>query len=67
MHGCLLLIAHRDLARQISAADHAEAMERLEIYKTWFLETIMSSYSHNTFVVLPIADAQPHYRDDLPG
>lgn len=65
--GMSRLTPHSNLARDITASEHAEAVRRLEVYREWFLETIMNSRSHNTLILLPIADAQPRYRDDPPG
>ena len=51
----------------MSYAQHQESLDRLAIYKEWFLKEILQTRKRNTLLVLPITNQQPDYRDVPPG
>lgn len=57
---------NRNLSSQISAVAHAEAMKRMEVYKSWFDKTVMESDKRNTMILIPIEEIAPRYRDEMP-
>ena len=42
-------------------------MQRMEIDKDWVLQKVPRVDEERAFVVLPIKDAEPNYRDTDPG
>ena len=54
----------RKIGSTITPEAHAHAMERIEVYKTWFIETFLSS--ENSYIVMRSEDVTPKYRDDPP-
>lgn len=49
----------------ISDAQHSEASGRMDVYRQWLLDNIFHCNEQETFVILPISDVQPNYRDEL--
>lgn len=60
---CAIAKIPRDISKEISQVDHDEGMKRLDVFKRWFLETVMEQGRKNTIVVIPIEDMAPRYRD----
>lgn len=56
----------RELASKITRSERDDAMVRLEVYKDWFLDTVMKQGSKDTLVLIPIENISPRYRDDAP-
>lgn len=50
----------------VTKEQHQEAMQRMDVYKQWFLKVVMQSGVKNSFVVMQSEDVGPKYRDDLP-
>lgn len=48
----------------VSAEQHSSALHKLEVYRTWLLETVFRSNGNRTVMVLPISPVEPHYRDE---
>ncbi|ROW03921.1 hypothetical protein VSDG_01000 [Cytospora chrysosperma] len=46
----------------VSPEQFAEGLRRLEVYRTWLLNTIFRN--RRNLVVLPISSVEPHYRDE---
>ena len=46
--------------------DHEESLRRLDVYKGWFLDTVMQVGIKTSFVVMQSEDVMPKYRDDPP-
>lgn len=42
------------------------AVERLDVYKDWFLDVVMKQGERDTLVLIPIENISPRYRDDPP-
>ena len=54
-----------DKGAAVSDAQHADASMRMEVYKQWLLDNIFHCDEQETFVILPISDVQPNYRDEF--
>ena len=54
----------RDLASKITAEERDVAVERLTVYKRWFLEHVMREGERDTLVLIPIENISPRYRDE---
>ena len=60
----------RSVGANTSKAEHDEIMERMAVFKEWFLSRFVSTEDRDTgnaFVILPIANVAPSYRDEYPG
>ncbi|KAI5363854.1 putative amidase [Septoria linicola] len=53
-----------DEAEKISIKQRDDAVRRLDVYKDWLREQVLTDT--NPLVILPVADAEPKYRDDHP-
>lgn len=53
----------RDLSSRITEAQRDHAVQRLLVFKVWFMEHIMEVDTARTMVVLPIENIAPRYRD----
>lgn len=49
----------------VSAEQHSSAIHKLEVYRTWLLDTVFLSHGQRTVMVLPISSVEPHYRDEV--
>ncbi|KAI9712290.1 MAG: hypothetical protein M1820_001503 [Bogoriella megaspora] len=56
-----------DLSSKITLEERDTAVERLEIYRKWFLETVMREKERNSLVIIPIEKISPRYRDEVPS
>lgn len=56
-----------DLGKSITKAQRDEEIQRLEVYKTWFLQHVLQVGARGAIIVLPIANVEPNYRDKTPG
>ncbi|KAJ3541338.1 hypothetical protein NM208_g4657 [Fusarium decemcellulare] len=54
-----------DQGARVSLSEYEDATERLEVYKKWLKEQLFGDTNVETFVVLPVANAEPNYRDEL--
>ena len=45
---------------------HEEGMRRMNVYKPWFLQTVMQVGKLNIFVVMQNEDVKPMYCDETP-
>ena len=54
------------LGKAVTQDERDQALHRLEVYKTWFLDTIMQRQERETYLVMPIAEVAPNYRDVSP-
>ena len=43
-----------------------DAIERLKVFKRWFLDKVMCVDKYTSFMVLPIEEIVPRYRDEPP-
>ena len=50
----------------ITREEHEDAMLRMNVYKLWFLESVMQVGKKNTMVVMQSEDVEPKYRKDPP-
>lgn len=53
----------RGISAEVSQKDHDEGMEKLDVFKKWFLDTVMEKGRKQTIVVVPIENMAPRYRD----
>ena len=60
------LILSRRIAENITFTERTEAVHRLEMYRSWFLNEILCVYSSNSLLILPISEVKPDYRDAAP-
>jgi hypothetical protein len=61
-----LKLPDRKLSSTITRAERDVAVEKLEIYKEWFLDVVMKREKRDTLVLIPIENISPRYRDDPP-
>ena len=63
----LKLKKYRSLGCKISLEQHLEMMNRLSIFKSWFLNRYMSDDSLEIVLAIHIDTVQAKYRDEYPG
>ena len=58
---------HRRWAKgaAVSDAQHGDASRRMDVYRQWLLDNVFHCDEQETFIILPISDVQPNYRDEL--
>lgn len=49
----------------VSTAQHEEATRRLLVYRAWLHEQLFGDNNIETFMVLPVSNAKPVYRDEV--
>lgn len=54
------------LGKQVTQAQRDEGMHRLEVYKTWFLNSVMQQNTSEAFLIMPISNVVVNYRDVPP-
>ncbi|KAF4993205.1 hypothetical protein FDECE_13483 [Fusarium decemcellulare] len=54
-----------DQGAKVTPDEYNEAMRRLRIYKDWLHEQLFGDNNLETFVLLPVANAEPNYRDKV--
>lgn len=62
-----VLTTTRREAEESTANGQKAALQRKEIFKKWFLDSVLSVEAFNeltTITVAPISDEEPKYRDD---
>lgn len=57
----------RELSAKITRSERDIAVNRLEIYRKWFLKEVMRVDEFDTLIILPIENISPRYRDELPA
>lgn len=57
----------RDLSAKITQCERDIAVNRLEVYRKWFMKEVMRVDQFDTLVILPIENISPRYRDELPA
>ena len=55
-----------EIGEQVSEAQYEDGKHRLLVYKQWFLKAVMQEGELESFLVLPIANVEPNYRDTPP-
>ncbi|KAK0102662.1 hypothetical protein ONS95_006266 [Cadophora gregata] len=56
-----------DLGKSITPRQRNEAFRKVDVYRKWMLEEILCQDLREAFVILPIAEAAPNYRNAQPG
>ncbi len=56
----------RHIGKHTSLGERDEGFKRIEIYRQWFQQTILTGDHTNAIIVMPLEDAAPRYRDDVP-
>ena len=59
-------VPHREVSRLITKDERDIAVERLDVYKEWFLKTVMRTGKYDSVVIIPIEEISPRYRDEPP-
>jgi hypothetical protein len=49
----------RELPSHITSEAHAEAIIRIEVYKSWFDEVVMKLGKQTTLVLIPVEEISP--------
>jgi hypothetical protein len=57
----------RNLEKSITQSERDEAIRKVNVYKKWFLQEILHEGTRNSFIILPIPEVAPNYRDTQPG
>ncbi|KAL8963649.1 MAG: hypothetical protein Q9193_000118 [Seirophora villosa] len=55
------------IAQDLTQDQREDAIERLETFKGWFLDKVMRVDDHTSFMVFPIEEMTPNYRDEPPA
>ena len=56
----------RDDSKLITKAKRYEAVEKLNVFRIWFRERILSFQKAHALLILPIENVHPRYRDETP-
>lgn len=56
----------RKLGKAITAGEHEDAMQLMDVYEQWFLKEVMQVEKFNSFLMSQSEDVKPMCRDDLP-
>ncbi|KAI9834946.1 MAG: hypothetical protein M1819_002669 [Sarea resinae] len=56
-----------NLGKSVTQSQRDEAINKINVYKKWFLQEILHEGARDSFVILPIAEVAPNYRDTQPG
>jgi len=56
----------REMGKQYSKEQFDDGIRRLDIYKQWWIDTILETERKHTLVVMQSEDVKPNYRDDAP-
>ncbi|KAM6478094.1 amidase signature domain-containing protein [Trichoderma sp. SZMC 28011] len=54
------------VGKHTSLGERDEGFRRIEVYRQWFQQTILTGDHTNAIIVMPLEDAAPRYRDDVP-
>lgn len=57
---------NRSIGRGISKEDRDVGFQRIDIYKKWFNNTVLTGNKSNAVVILPLETMATRYRDQLP-
>lgn len=63
---CPILTINRILGSQVTLQEHEEMMDRLSVFKAWFVDYYMNE-PNTTIIALHIDKVQPRYRNQYPG
>ncbi|KAK4078983.1 hypothetical protein Trihar35433_88 [Trichoderma harzianum] len=55
-----------DAGKNTSLYNRNDGFKRIEVYRQWFQQTILTGDHTNAIIVMPLEDAKPRYRDDVP-
>ncbi|KAL8825957.1 MAG: hypothetical protein Q9170_007591 [Blastenia crenularia] len=55
-----------ELGKAVTQEEREEALHRLDVYKKWFLDSIMHQGTQESFLVMPISEVVVNYRDVHP-
>ncbi len=61
------LITDRSLGSEVTMEQHVEMMNRLSVFKAWFVDRYMVNGTHNNVMALHIDTVKARYRDEYPG
>jgi len=56
----------RNIGKKYTQEQFNEGIRRLDIYKQWWLDSILEIKEADTLVVMQSEDVKPNYRDDKP-
>ena len=63
----LELIIDSALGSKVTFEQHTEMMNRLSVFKAWFVDRYMVNGTHNNVIALHIDTVKARYRDEYPG
>lgn len=55
-----------ELGRPVTKAQRDEGMHRFEVYKKWFLDSVMQQDTSEAYLIMPISNVVVNYRDVPP-
>ncbi|KAJ5753679.1 uncharacterized protein N7511_007832 [Penicillium nucicola] len=61
------LTMNRKLGSQVTLQQHDEMMNRLSVFKAWFIDHYITNNPQTTVIALHIDKVQPRYRHQYPG
>ncbi|KAF2110704.1 major facilitator superfamily domain-containing protein [Lophiotrema nucula] len=50
-------------ARTVTKEQNEQAVQRLKVYRKWLLGSVFESDTHDTYMILPISNVEPNYKD----
>ncbi|KAL7961255.1 amidase signature domain-containing protein [Trichoderma compactum] len=54
------------IGKKTCSEDRVTASQRIDVYKSWFKEHVLTGRNNSAIIVLPLDSAGPRYRDDCP-
>ncbi|KAL7934352.1 amidase signature domain-containing protein [Trichoderma chlorosporum] len=55
-----------DAGEKITEKERNDGFDRIDIYRKWFQQTILTGDHTNAITIMPLESAAPRYRDDIP-
>ncbi|MCJ1372983.1 hypothetical protein MMC20_004209, partial [Loxospora ochrophaea] len=55
-----------NLGKRVSPSQNESGLHQLSVYKRWFLDVVMKRETHESLLLLPVANVEPNYRDSTP-
>lgn len=57
---------NRGVGQNMSKTERDDGFDKIEIYARWVTEIVLTGDRASAFVVLPLEEMSPRYRDEVP-
>jgi hypothetical protein len=57
---------NREPVKDVTPKRHADALNRLQVYRNWLREKIFLQEKERVIVIMPLREVKPNYRDEWP-